>query len=188
MPNYRRRYVPGGTYFFTVVTYQRQPILTTDLAREQLRRAIETVRDRYPFEMIASVLLPDHFHAIWSLPHGDANYSLRWRRIKDEFTTNYLAQGGKELPQSVSRKRHGMRGVWHKRFWEHTVRDDDDLKRCADYIHWNPRKHELVARVSDWKWSSFHRFVGLGEYELEWGGVDPTPGYDAPEWYGEVAG
>ena len=94
----------------------------------------------------------------------------------------YLDGGGQELSQSRSRREHGMRGVWHKRFWEHTVRDEEDLKRCVDYTHWNPRKHQLVKRVVDWEWSSFHAFVRQGEYELTWGGADPTPDYDTPEW------
>ena len=186
MPNYRRNFVPGGTYFFTVVTYHRRPLLTSDLSRELLRRAFETIRQSYPFEMVATVLLPDHLHSIWTLPPGDSDYSMRWRRIKEEFTKEYLQRGGVELAQSPSRKKHGMRGVWHKRFWEHTIDDDTDLKSCADYIHWNPRKHNLVSRVIDWKWSTFHRFVSLGEYDAGWGGTDPTPGYDTPEWYCEI--
>ena len=186
MSNYRRNYVLGGTYFFTIVTYRRRPLLISESSREILRRALETVRKCYPFEMIATVLLPDHLHAIWTLPPGDANYSMRWRRIKEEFTDQFLLGGGTELAQSPSRKKHGMRGVWHKRFWEHTIRDEDDLKRCTDYIHWNPRKHNLVRRVVDWQWSTFHRFVSLGEYDQGWGGEDPTPGYDTPEWYHEI--
>ena len=131
---------------------------------------------------MALVLLPDHLHSVWTLPRGDADYSTRWRRIKEEFTKQYLASGGAELPQSRSRREHGQRGIWHKRFWEHTVRNEADLERSCDYVHWNPRKHELVARVADWPYSTFHRFVRAGQYDLEWGGTDPTPGYDTPEW------
>ena len=87
MPNYRRNYVPGGTYFFTVVTHERRPILTTDLGRRCLRRAITTAQRRRPFELVAVVLLPDHFHAIWALPPGDSKYPHRWKRIKEAFTT-----------------------------------------------------------------------------------------------------
>jgi len=90
-----------------------------------------------------------------------------------------------ELPQTVSRKKHRQRGIWHKRYWEHTVIDENDLKRCVDYVHWNPRKHDLAERVRDWKWSSFHRYVQAGEYDLDWGGCDPAPGWDDPEW-GEI--
>ena len=182
MPWYRRNYVPGGTYFFTVVSYQRRGMLVDLLSRESLHEAIATIRDKWPFEIVAIVLLPDHLHSVWTLPAEDDKYSLRWRRIKEEFTRKFLAGGGHELPQSASRIRQAYRGVWQKRFWEHTCDDEDDLKRCVDYVHWNPKKHGLVERVADWPWSSFHRFVKLGEYPPDWGSQDPTPGYDAPEW------
>jgi putative transposase len=86
MPSYRRYFVPGGTYFFTCVTYLRRPILTTELGRNCLRGAIDTVRKRHPFEIVAIVLLPDHWRTVWSLPPGDVRYPLRWMRIKEEFT------------------------------------------------------------------------------------------------------
>ena len=182
MPNFRRNFVPGGTYFFTCVTHERQPILTTDPGRRCLREAILKVKADHPFEIVAIVLLPDHWHTVWVLPSGDDRYPLRWMRIKEEFTERWLACGGTELPQSASRKRQRQRGIWQKRYWEHTVRDEDDLKRCVDYCHWNPRKHRLVTRISDWEWSSFARFVREGEYEPDWGGTDPTPGWNTPEW------
>ena len=103
-------------------------------------------------------------------------------RIKEEFTKKWLSAGGQELAQSASRIKKRQRGIWQKRYWEHVVRDEEDLKRCVNYVHWNPRKHQLVARVRDWKWSSFHRMVLEGEYDIDWGGTDPTSGWDAPEW------
>jgi putative transposase len=181
MSDYRRNYVPGGTYFFTVVTYQRQRMLIDELARCCLHKAIAEIRDKWPFDIVAIVLLPDHWHSVWTLPQGDDRYSLRLRRIKEQFTRRYLEGGGIELPQSRSRKQHRMRGIWQKRFWEHTIDDVEDLKRCVDYVHWNPKKHGLVTSVKDWPWSSFHRYVAAGEYTLDWGRDDPTPGYDAPE-------
>mgnify|MGYP002626268412 CR=1 FL=1 len=182
MSDFRRNFVSGGTYFFTCVTYQRQPILTSDLARRCLRHSIEKVQRRFPFAAIATVLLPDHWHTVWQLPEADSRYPLRWRRIKEEFTRSWLMEGGRELEQTMSRKTHRHRGVWQKRYWEHTVRDERDLKKCVDYIHWNPRKHGLVSKVADWQWSSFHRFVAAGEYTATWGNVDPAPGWNAPEW------
>ena len=182
MSNYRRNLVPGGTFFFTCVTHHRRPILTTDLGRECLHKAIVKVGTDHPFNLFAIVLLPDHCHTVWILPPGDDRYSLRWLRIKEEFTRHWIDRGGHESEQSLSRKKHRQRGVWQRRFWEHTVRDEADLQRCVDYIHWNPRKHQLVKRVSDWKWSSFHRFVEGGQYDRDWGGVDPTPDWDGPEW------
>jgi putative transposase len=180
---YRRNYVPGGTYFFTCVTYQRRPILTTDLGRRCLREAILKVKADHAFELFAVVLLPDHWHTIWMMPLGDDRYPLQWMRIKEKFTKQWLAGGGSEIDQSKSRKKHRLRGIWQKRYWEHTVRDETDLERCVDYIHWNPQKHELTARVRDWPWSSFHRFVKTGQYPTDWGSSDPTPGW--PEEWGE---
>jgi len=182
MPEYRRWYVPGGTYFFTLATYHRRAILTGEVARCCLREAIATVRDRYPFESVAIVLLPDHIHTVWALPRNDADYPTRWRRIKEEFTRSYLASGGADSPISESRHKRGERGIWQRRYWEHTIRDEDDLKRCVDYIHWNPKKHGYVTRVADWEFSTFHRFVERGEYEANWGSTDPTPEYNSPEW------
>jgi putative transposase len=186
MPNYRRNYVPGGTYFFTCVTHQRQPFLTSELARKCLHDAIDKVQQDHPFEIVADVLLPDHWHTIWTLPRGDDRYPLRWMRIKELFTKAWLKAGGPEMLQSTSRIKHRLRGVWQKRYWEHTVRDEDDLCRCADYVHWNPRKHGLVTRVQDWPWSSFHRYVEAGDYELQWGRENPVPNWNAPEWGGDI--
>lgn len=173
--------MPGGTYFFTCVTYCRCPILTTNLGRKCLGEAIRKVRKDHLFETVAIVLLPEHWHTVWTRPPHNAGYPLRWMRIKEEFTEAWLRAGGDELPQSVSRKKHRQRGVWHKRYWEHTVSNEDDLKRCVDYIHWNACKHNLAERVRDWKWSSFHRYVQAGEYDPDWGGTNPVPDWDDPE-------
>jgi putative transposase len=164
------------------VVYGRRPIVTTELGRRCLRNAINQIRRNHPFEIVAIVLLPDHWHSIWALPTGDHRYPLRWMRIKEEFTKAWLEARGTELSQSPSRLKHRQRGIWQKRYWEHTVRDEADLERCVNYVHWNPRKHHVVSRVRDWKWSSFHRFVRQGEYDLNWGGRDPTPGWRDPEW------
>lgn len=182
MPEYRRWYVPGGTFFFTAVTLHRRRILHTDMARRCLHDALDEVRTVWPFELVAIVLLPDHLHTVWTLPPGDIRYPIRWKRLKEEFTRRYLAAGGAETQPNFSRLRHNERGIWQRRYWEHTVRDEDDLKRCVDYVHWNPKKHGHVSSVGDWRWSSFHRFASLGEYTLDWGAEDPTPAYDDPEW------
>ena len=167
----------GSTYFFTVVTHCRRPILTTDLGRSALRRAIREVRRDRPFEVMAVVLLPDHLHTIWTLPRGDADYSTRWRRIKSLFTKEWHAGGGTSIGLTRNRSIRGERGVWQRRFYEHTCRDETDLKRCLDYLHVNPLRHGLVNRVQDWPWSTFHRFVKLGEYPPNWG--------DASIWHGD---
>jgi putative transposase len=97
MSDYRRWYVPGGTYFFTVVAYRRRPMLCDELGRRCLREAIEAVQLDWPFDLIAVVLLPDHMHTVWTLPRGDERYAVRWKRIKEEFTRRYLDRGGIEL-------------------------------------------------------------------------------------------
>jgi REP-associated tyrosine transposase len=177
MSDYRRALVPGGTFFFTVVTHRRQPILTHPACRQYLRTAFREVQLARPFDVDAIVLLPEHLHCVWSLPPDDADFPTRWRQIKKRFTQQYLDAGFVETNVSSGRARQGDRGVWHRRYYEHAVRDDLDLKRSVDYLHLNPVKHRLVKRVRDWPWSSFHRFVRLGEYSIQWGG--------SPELYGD---
>mgnify|MGYP001817373393 FL=1 len=173
MSDYRRWFVAGGTFYFTVVTYARQPILTSESGRKFLHDAIVSVRKRHPFFLVATVLLPDHWHLLMQLPPKDEGYSFRLQQIKSDFSEAWLAAGLPEAAVTESQRKRGERGIWQPRFWEHTVRDEDDLERCVDYIHWNPRKPALVDRVADWPWSSFHRFVRLGHYDINWGGVAP---------------
>jgi putative transposase len=169
MPEYRRNYIKGGVYFFTLVTDKRRPFLTSSLARKCMHESIEKVQRKRPFELNAIVLLSDHLHSIWTLPPDDDDYSTRWSLIKKEFTVRYLDAGGQEGMGNESRLRKRERAIWQRRFWEHTCRDEDDHKRCLDYLHYNPVKHGLATRVRDYEWSSFHRYVRLGEYPLDWG-------------------
>jgi putative transposase len=175
MSNYRRNR-EGSVYFFTVVTHHRRPILTTEIGRRSFREALKNVRRDRPFSIVGIVLLPDHVHTIWELPSGVSDYSTRWRRIKSLFTTTWIAAGGMSAGVNASRSERCERGVWQRRFYEHTCRDDADVKRCLDYLHVNPLKHGLVSRVRDWPWSSFHRHQRLGEYDPDWG--------SASVWYG----
>jgi putative transposase len=168
MPDYRRAVVPGGTFFFTVVTEGRSPILCSDSSRSFLRAAIEECRQRFPFEIEAFVLLPDHLHPIWRLPDDDSDFSKRWSIIKRRFSQQYVASGDAEQSISESKKRNNRVGVWQRRFWEHAIRDDDDLRSHLDYIHYNPVKHGLVSCPHLWPYSSFHRFVKAGLYEKDW--------------------
>ena len=126
------------------------------------------MRQAHPFQIDGIVILPDHLHTLWTLPEGDDDYSLRWRQIKSAFSRRL--DEGETVSASRSRKRE--RGVWQRRFWEHTIRDDEDFARHLDYIHYNPVKHGHVKRVADWPYSSFHRHVQQGIYSLEWGGVN----------------
>jgi putative transposase len=175
MPNWRRAHVPGGSFFFTVVTERRIPIFRSELARTILGDCIRRCRQRWPFELNAIVLLPDHLHAIWSLPPGDDDYSMRWAWIKKEFTKQWVEMDGWELPVSLGKRRDGRRGVWQPKFWEHTLESEDDFERHFDYVHYNPVKHGLATCPRDWQWSSFHRWVRAGVYPENWASGDNTP-------------
>ncbi len=163
MPRYRRMFVSGGTYFLTVVTHGRQRFLTTDSVRHALRIAIVNTRQRMPFKIDATVLLPDHWHLMMTLPPGDDNFSARMKGIKER-CTRILQQNTSLIALDFP--------YWQPRFWEHFVHDENDHERCFDYIHYNPVKHGIVARVQDYPWSSFHRCVREGIYPIEWGQGD----------------
>lgn len=173
MSNYRRWFVPGGTYFFTVVTYNRHPLFRDALASELLGNAFREVVADHPFELLAAVLLWDHVHCLWILPPGDDAYPARWKAIKDKFTTSWLAAGGHEESVTASQRERGHRGVWQRRYNEHVVRDDEDLEARFDYIHFNPVKHGYVAHPAQWPWSSFHRYVQAKHYPAHWGSIAP---------------
>lgn len=169
MSNYRRCYVPGGSYFFTVVTERRVNILANETARLILRQAIKNCQQSLPFHIDALVMLPNHIHAIWTLPPNDSDYSKRWGIVKKYFTSQWLALGGEETAISASKLRYRRRGIWQRRFWEHTLRDEQDYSDHFDYLHYNPVKHGLVDRVSKWPYSSFHYWVKQGFYPKNWG-------------------
>ncbi|CUU21792.1 putative transposase [Bradyrhizobium sp. JR7.2] len=162
MSRYRR--TQGSTFFFTVVLADRSSTLLADHV-DRLRRIYQTVQQRRPFETVAICILPDHLHAIWSLPKNDSDFSSRWNLIKGGFSRGLEAQ---ERSASKSLKRE--KGIWQRRYWEHAIRDDADLERHVDYIHFNPVKHGLVTRVRDWSLSSFHRYVDQGTLPVDWGG------------------
>ena len=168
MPNWRRAVIPGGTYFFTLVTNQRRPIFSDVASRELLGNIMRECRSSYPFEVVAMVLLPDHLHAIWNMPRGDAAYSKRWQWIKTRFTKRWLDQGGEETVVSTGRKRDGRRGVWQPKFWEHTIQDENEFDIYFDYIHFNPVRHGYCKCPRDWRASSFHRWVRKGVYPEDW--------------------
>jgi len=168
MPDYRRWFRGSGTYFFTVVTFNRRKIFSNEIARSSLHWAIAEVQALRPFEMTGVVLLPDHCHCIWKMPDDDDDFSVRWRMIKRRFTKSWLACGGRDVPVSASRMKRGERGVWQRRFWEHLIADQQDFARHMDYIHYNPVKHGHVRCPHQWEYSSFHRWVKEGVYRSDW--------------------
>lgn len=164
MTNYRRAFIEGGTYFFTVNLANRDSTLLTERIGD-LRNAVRYTRNRHPFVIEAMVVLPDHLHAMWTLPPGDADHSLRWRLIKTWFS--------RQIPHGECRRDSRIdkseRGLWQRRYWEHVIRDEIDLHRHLDYIHFNPVRHRHVERVADWPYSTFHRYVADGRLPADWG-------------------
>jgi len=179
MTDYRRNFLAGGSFFFTVNLAERRLRLRTDRV-DLLRQAFRNVRRRRRFTIEAIVILPDHLHAIWTLPDGDADFAARWRPIKSAFARG--RPGGERI--SASRAGRAERGIWRRRYWEYTLRDEGDFARHADYVHFNPVKHGHVARARDWPYSSFHRFVRLGIYPPDWAGdaADDERGCGERRW------
>ena len=162
MVMYRRNYVPGGTFFFTVTLADRRSAVLVDRV-DLLRAAYRSVVAEREIETVAICVMPDHLHAIWTMPAGDADYSLAWALIKARFSPS-LALSDRHLAAN----NHGELPVWQRRFWEHTIRDERDLENHVNYIHYNPVKHGHAARPADWPHSSFHRFVRDGLLTIDW--------------------
>jgi putative transposase len=164
VPQYTRAKIKGSLVFFTVVLAERSSHLLVDEI-DRLRLIYRTIQQRRPFETIAICVLPDHVHAVWALPDGDADFSTRWSLIKSGFS-----RGLDPMPRSASKVDKREKGIWQRRYWEHAIRDDADLERHVNYIHFNPVKHGHVTRVVDWPHSSFHRYVEQGLLAADWGG------------------
>ncbi|MBF8270206.1 MAG: transposase [Gammaproteobacteria bacterium] len=165
MVAYRRNRVAGGTYFFTVTLQDRTSTRLVEHMVE-LRPTLRSVMRERPFRIDAMVVMPDHMHAVWSLPPGDDDYAGRWRLIKSRFTRSLVRAGVKML-----KNEKGEYDLWQRRYWEYTIRNESDLVRHVDYIHFNPVKHGLVTRVCDRPHSTFHHYVKAGIYPLDWAGV-----------------
>jgi REP-associated tyrosine transposase len=163
MVRYRRNFVSGGTYFFTVTLADRSSTLLVDSVAA-LRHSFRFARRERPFTVDAIVVLPEHLHVVMTLPLDDADFSGRWRKIKSLFSRRVAKTTG------LKPNKRGEYALWQTRFWEHTIRDDSDFERHVDYIHYNPVKHGLVSRVADWSYSSFHRYVRLGVLPKDWAG------------------
>jgi putative transposase len=165
MPRYLRAKIKGSVFFFTAVLADRRSSLLVDEI-DRFRRSYRAVQQGRPFETIAICILPDHLHALWALPEGDADFSTRWSLIKSGFSRGFDPAQSRSSSKVAKREK----GVWQRRYWEHAIRDDADLERHVDYIHFNPVKHGYVTRVSDWPHSSFHRYVEGGLLVADWGG------------------
>ena len=169
MPDYRRNRIPGATYFFTVNLRDRRSDLLV-MHVDALREAVRQTRGQLSFHIDAWVVLPDHMHALWTLPDGDSDFPERWRRIKAAFT-----RALPDAERSPVKLRKGERGVWQRGYWEHTIRDDRDYAAHMDYIHFNPVKHGFTESPGVWPFSSFRRCVEAGLYPTQWLGGNPEP-------------
>ena len=167
MSDYIRPRVPGASVFFTVALADRGARLLVEEI-DRLRAAVRETMAERPIKVDAWVVLPDHMHAVWTLPEGDAGYSVRWKDIKTRFTKS-VGRVGQRSPSKIAK---GEAGIWQRRFWEHHIRDDRDFITHLRYCWWNPVKHGFVERPVDWPYSSIHREVRLGRVEAEWAGVE----------------
>lgn len=170
---YRRDYILGATYFFTVVTFRRFPLFNRPEAVADLRTAFREEMTRRPFAIDAIVIMPDHIHTIWTLPPDDADYSMRWRNIKRAFTATIPSEQRPAV--FASRQRKQEQAIWQRRFWEHRVREERDFEQHVNYIHYNPVKHGYVAKPVDWPHSSIHRYIRQGILTADWGGDIALP-------------
>lgn len=178
MSDYRRVRLVGGMYFFTVVTHGRAPILTQPGMPDLLLELFEDAKALMTYENVAHVILPDHLHCVWQLSDLSADYSRLWAFIKLRFTKSVSARPEIQAvlrPVSNSKASRGDSAIWQRRFWEHTIRDQEDLNAHIDYIHFNPVKHGLVASPFEWRYSSIHRYLGNGFYEPDWTGRKEWP-------------
>jgi putative transposase len=168
---YKRLFVEGHYYFFTVVTYQRNPILIDNI--ELLREAFRYAKSKFDFMIDAIVVLPEHFHTIMSFEDVQ-EYPKILGVVKKEFSKHCDPKYYNYLIQSHSRNQQKYKPIWQKRFYEHTIRDEKDYQMHLDYIHYNPIKHKLVESAKDWEYSSFDKFVKRGVYDKNWGDFDET--------------
>jgi putative transposase len=160
---YRRAGTSGGTFFFTVNLADRASRLLTEHI-DLLRDSVHKVMSTHPFKIVALVVLPEHLHAVWTLPAGECDYPLRWSLIKAGFSRGLV----QTEPVGRSRRRRRERGIWQRRYWEHRIRDETDLARHVDYIHINPVKHGHVSTPADWPYSSIHRYIRQGIVATDW--------------------
>lgn len=161
---YRRADTPNATYFFTVNLAERQQRLLVEHI-DLLRSVMRTVKQRHPFHIEAMVVLPDHLHALWRLPEGDADFAMRWSLLKSGFSRGLA----KTERISASRAAKRERGIWQRRYWEHQIRDDADFMRHVDYIHYNPVKHGHATSAAEWPYSSIHAYIRKGLLTATWG-------------------
>lgn len=178
MATYRRFSQPAGTWFFTLVTERRARVLTRPAALHAMARAFLEVRSRYPFELLAWTALPDHVHVLVRLPERDSAYACRISIFK-RLVSQRLVPHRLQVRASMSERRES--GFWQRRSWEHLIRNEADLHRHLDYIHYNPVKHGLAPTAAAWPHSSFPHYVMEGVLPPDWAAPETGSG----DSYGE---
>ncbi len=178
MVHYRRNFIAGGTFFFTVTLNDRASRALVEHV-DILRTAVSRTQRSQPFTIDAVAVLPDHLHIIMTLPEGDADYPNRWRVIKRRFT-----DGVRKSKAQAAWHQNESSLIWQTRYWEHTIRDENDFEQHVNYIHFNPVRHSLVDRACDWPYSSFHRYVRLGLLPQDWAGdfSQDSAGFGERRW------
>ena len=156
MANYKRIFLDGYSYYLTVVTHQRNPILIDNI--ELLRESFRVSKRKYQYKIEGIVILPEHFHIILT-PQNAKEYPHIIRTIKQYFSKHCEAKYYEHLEQSVSRYKEGYKPIWQKKYYEHTIRDEKDYLEKMEYIQFNPIKHQLVEDINDWEYSSFVKKV-----------------------------
>ena len=170
MPNYKRYYLDNHYVFITMVTYQRIPHLIKNI--NLLKLSFQKSKEKYQYEIFAISILQEHIHMIIK-PQNSSDFSKIIGNIKRYYTYNLDgASKDRTLPLSESRLNRKEAGIWQRRFYDHIIRDEEDLYKHLDYIHYNPVKHNLVKNVKDWEYSSFHKFVEKKFYDINWGSLE----------------
>ncbi|MBU4352864.1 MAG: transposase [Nanoarchaeota archaeon] len=165
MPNFRRYYIPDAIVFITGVTRKRQHFLRAESDVNLLFETLRNVQLIHPFRLLAYVLLPDHFHWLMRVVSESGNFSEVMQSIKRNFTLNY--KHAHHINTTLN--------IWQPRFWDHVIRNEHDLEKHFDYVHWNPVKHGYVRYPEDWPHSTYAHWLKLGYYGPEWGrGEEPS--------------
>jgi putative transposase len=175
MSNYKRVFEQNYSYFITVVTHQRNPILINHI--DLLRDSFKEAKQCYVFNIEAIVILPDHFHMIIS-PERVQTYPYIIKTLKQYFSMHCPAEAYQHIQQSASRIKKGYKPIWQKRYYEHTLRDEEEYRQRFDYIHYKPVKHGLVEKTISWRHSSFHKYVKKGWYSEDWADFSTEHNYE----------
>ena len=151
---YRRIYLDSYSYYLTLVTQGRKPLLIDNI--DVLRHAFKLSKKKYVYDIEAIVILPDHIHMIIR-PKISTEYSKIIRHIKRSFVYGLSQEIKEQSKLEISHAKYGRghAGVWQERFYEHTIRDEKDWLEKMEYIKINPIKHNYVENLADWEYTSF---------------------------------